>query len=293
MAGLELNQPPKSGSARPSLLDRLDLALLRLAKRKRAHFDDSPQFYEEFFAERDLSAYIRDIRHVWRFSVMRRTFDRTFPGGRATVVDIGSGLGASLFHLPEECLYVGIDISEAALEHARRIHASRKSIFRRGGFPDLPVDSDECDFALCLEVLEHVPDDVQALREIARILKPEGFLLLSVPNTYYWPSYRSLIGHYRHYSRASLDAVLDGAGFEIVERYPSFRGFWRIYYYVYVVLRMFEAMVRQVGREHYSVYESSLYRSFGHRALRRLEIRRGDASDSTFLLCRNSERSVK
>jgi SAM-dependent methyltransferase len=280
---------PDLSSLRPSLLDRLDVAVLHLAKRKRARFDDSSQFYEEFFSERDLSAYMSDIRHVWRFNVMRSTFDRVFPDGRATIVDIGCGLGASLFHLPDECVYVGIDISEAALENARRIHANRRSIFRRGGFPDLPMDSDECDFALCLEVLEHVPDDAQALHEIARILKPQGFLLLSVPNTYYWPSYRGLIGHYRHYSRGSLDTLLGVVGFEIVERYPSFRGFWRAYYYAYVVLRVFEGIVRQSGRKHYSIYESRLYRLLGHRALRLLDARHGEASDSTFLLCRNSE----
>lgn len=264
-----------------------------MAKRKRARFGDSSQFYEEFFAERDLSAYRRDIRHVWRFSVMRRAFDRTFPGGRATVVDIGCGLGASLLHLPEDCAYVGVDISDAALGNAQRIHANRRSMFRRGGFPELPVGADECDFALCLEVLEHVLDDARALGEIARILKPGGFLLLSVPNTYYWPAYRDLIGHYRHYSRASLDGLLDSQGFEIVERYPSFPGFWRAYYYTYVVLRVFEAIVRHVGRHDYSIYESRLYRSLCHRGLRRLETKHCDSSDSTFVLCRNSERLVK
>ena len=57
------------------------------------------------------------------------------------------------------------------------------------------------DVALCLEVLEHIEDDQRAVREIHRVLRPDGLLIAAVPYTYYWPQYLKLLGHFRHYTR--------------------------------------------------------------------------------------------
>jgi SAM-dependent methyltransferase len=46
---------------------------------------------------------------------------------------------------------------------------------------DIPVPDSTFDAALCTEVLEHVPDPIAVVRELARILKPGGRLLLSAP----------------------------------------------------------------------------------------------------------------
>ena len=46
----------------------------------------------------------------------------------------------------------------------------------------LPLPSNSVDVVLCYEVLEHVPDESRQLREIHRVLKPQGELILSVPN---------------------------------------------------------------------------------------------------------------
>jgi SAM-dependent methyltransferase len=46
---------------------------------------------------------------------------------------------------------------------------------------DIPVESESFDAVLCTEVIEHVPDPISALREMSRILKPGGTLLISAP----------------------------------------------------------------------------------------------------------------
>src|SRR3954447_6422448 len=45
----------------------------------------------------------------------------------------------------------------------------------------LPHGDHELDLILCSHVLEHVPDDVQAVRELARVLKPDGVALIQIP----------------------------------------------------------------------------------------------------------------
>jgi SAM-dependent methyltransferase len=70
--------------------------------------------------------------------------------------------------------------------------------------------------AVALNVLEHINDDVAALRSVARLLRPGGAVVLIVPA---FPSAMSrfdrAIGHVRRYRRATLSAVLTDAGLTV------------------------------------------------------------------------------
>ena len=50
-----------------------------------------------------------------------------------------------------------------------------------GSLVDLPYKDGEFDFVFCTEVLEHIPDDARAIREISRVLRPGGLTLISTP----------------------------------------------------------------------------------------------------------------
>ena len=265
----------------PGVFDRLDLLLLRAAKRRRARWEDDVPFYEAFFTDEDVDKYARDLRAVWRFRVLQRAFEHAVPSGEAVVLDVGCGLATARAHLPERSQYVGIDVSEQALALARA-GAGEGADLRRGGFPRLPVDDESCDFAICLEVLEHLAGDAQAVAELHRVVRPGGHLFVSVPSTYYWPEYRQLIGHVRHYTPDSLERLLAVHGFAIVERYRQFGTLWRLYHYAYVVGRLAEAL----ARNRWSFYDSALYRRGARRLLARLERTTATTSSSTFVLTR-------
>jgi SAM-dependent methyltransferase len=70
------------------------------------------------------------------------------------------------------------------------------------------------DTALCLEVLEHVPDPFQATREICRILAPGGVLIISVPHL---SRLHAEPHDYYRYTRYGLRRVLEQADLEVVE----------------------------------------------------------------------------
>jgi 2-polyprenyl-3-methyl-5-hydroxy-6-metoxy-1,4-benzoquinol methylase len=77
----------------------------------------------------------------------------------------------------------GVDISEVAVESAR----ARGVDARVASLADpLPYPDASFDVVICLEVLEHLVDPAVVAREIARVLKPGGFALLSVPNSAFW-----------------------------------------------------------------------------------------------------------
>ncbi|MBA2371140.1 MAG: class I SAM-dependent methyltransferase, partial [Chloroflexi bacterium] len=74
------------------------------------------------------------------------------------------------------------------------------------------------DSILCLNVLEHIEDDEDALQRFRRQLRPDGRLLLLVPaHRFLFGGYDRAAGHLRRYDRATLRALLHRAGFEIEE----------------------------------------------------------------------------
>lgn len=75
------------------------------------------------------------------------------------------------------------------------------------------------DVVTALDVIEHIKDDGKALRDIHRLLKPNGRLLLTVPShPWLYSLHDAATGHYRRYTSASIQNVLTEAGFTVVEQ---------------------------------------------------------------------------
>lgn len=104
-----------------------------------------------------------------------------------SVLEIGSGAGEYLNSLNgNEGTRVGLDISQTALKIANANSTGARFLCSKA--EALPFPSKTFDIAICCEVIEHVDDPQKTIKEIHRILKPEGILFLSFPN-YYNPIY--------------------------------------------------------------------------------------------------------
>lgn len=75
----------------------------------------------------------------------------------------------------------GVEYDSRKVEKAR-LNPELKDRIRQGDLEALEFSSDSWDYALLNEVLEHIPDDHKALKEIYRILKPGGYLFVFSPN---------------------------------------------------------------------------------------------------------------
>jgi SAM-dependent methyltransferase len=152
-------------------------------------------------------------RHELRESLLLDELLAADPGPR--VLDVGAGSGTFTNRLAAKGFDVtSTDVTDEALG-VLRARVSGKVV--RADATSLPFPPSSFDAIVFGEVLEHVEDDVGAVREAARVLRPDGILAVSVPRNPAWYSNSDRwAGHFRRYERQELlDRVTTG-GFEIV-----------------------------------------------------------------------------
>ena len=171
----------------------------------------SPEFAHLFAAE---------DRHFW-FRARNRVLGRVvgqlvahLPAGYR-VLEAGCGNGNVLRVLEEVCAggeVIGTDLMPERLQYAgRRTHCR----LVQADLHDLPFDT-PFDLIGLFDVLEHLPDDRHALRDLRAALAPAGTLLLTVPaHQRLWSYADTFAGHYRRYSPRQLEQALADAGFRV------------------------------------------------------------------------------
>lgn len=142
------------------------------------------------------------------------------------VLEVGSGIGSMTRFFSSRDLVVATDIDSTYLAQLRNGFEHLPHV-RVCQF-DLAADhvSDDVgtgfDTVLCLNVLEHIEDDLVALRRIYDILAPQGRLVLIVPGlSSLFGEIDRAIGHHRRYERGELHRKLEATGF-IVEHLSAF-----------------------------------------------------------------------
>jgi SAM-dependent methyltransferase len=152
----------------------------------------------------------------------------------AAILDIGCGFGwFERFALEAGARsIVGIEPSEEDLKAARRGIDDTRASFTSGSVLELPFPAETYDIVVMWEVLEHLPvgSEPEALREIARVLRPDGSLFLSTPNAAVIAELtdpaRWLIGH-RHYRPEAVAKFASDAGLQ-PDRVIVRGGYWEI-----------------------------------------------------------------
>src|SRR5689334_9695378 len=122
-----------------------------------------------------------DERHWWyrgRLRIVTNEVERIGLPPNARILDAGCGSGSVLGHLRAFGEVTGADVSPLAVAAAR---ARRTGEVVQASIERLPFPDGSFDLVTCLDVLEHTPDDVAVLRELRRITRPGGHVLLTVP----------------------------------------------------------------------------------------------------------------
>ena len=140
------------------------------------------------------------------------------------ILDIACGGGALSLKIAEKgCEVCGVDISEDAINSAKRL-AEREKIaceFEIGSAEDLPYPDGYFDKVICSSSLEHFKDDIRALKEMHRVLTPNGKVVLTTDSFNYPVSeelkekHREIAYVVNYYTAEKLKERFEIAGFEI------------------------------------------------------------------------------
>jgi SAM-dependent methyltransferase len=157
----------------------------------------------------------------WWFRARRRVLKALLDHGIGwenvtRLLEIGSGSGANLAALyPEEVELTGIEPDGASADLARERGIAT---IHTGVLEDAPrlLGGESFEAITLFDVLEHVEDDRAALGILNGLLKPEGWLVLSVPAyQWLWSRHDDVNHHFRRYTRPMLVNRIAEAGFQV------------------------------------------------------------------------------
>jgi SAM-dependent methyltransferase len=165
----------------------------------------------------ELQTHELEDQHWW-YRGRRRIIDRLMrsfelaPG--AQILDAGCGSGRNMVDLARLGAVTGVEIADASVERARGRDVGEVV---QCSITELPFADGRFDVAVCLDVIEHVEEELVALREMHRVVRPGGWLLITVPAyQWLWSEHDVINHHQRRYTRATLSAAAAAAGWETV-----------------------------------------------------------------------------
>jgi ubiquinone/menaquinone biosynthesis C-methylase UbiE len=171
------------------------------------------------------------------YALKRQAVIDSVSGANRLVLDIGGGMGRMSIPLSQRHFVTLTDLSRQMLELARP-WASERLVLRQANAGSLPFVDASFDFVLCIDVLPHLLDPLEALAEAKRVMRPGGTLLVDVTNSNpMWTlAYPRYLGRrpdrwlkvwaaggvlpewrhrVRHHRRADLVRMIAAAGFEL------------------------------------------------------------------------------
>jgi SAM-dependent methyltransferase len=165
----------------------------------------------------ELQTHQAEDRHWW-YRGRRTVIEGVLRGlglpAGARILDAGCGSGRNMLDLARHGTVTGVELSPASAALARARQAGE---VYEGSVLEMPFPDGSFDLAVSLDVIEHLEDDLSALRELRRAVAPGGALLLTVPAyQWLWSGHDVINHHHRRYTRRSLQRVAEQAGWHQV-----------------------------------------------------------------------------
>ncbi|HWA61829.1 MAG TPA: class I SAM-dependent methyltransferase [Caulobacteraceae bacterium] len=169
--------------------------------------------------DRQVYERMRDLEesHWWfsaRRAILSDQIGRLGLCDRAKVLEVGCGTGGNLKMLSRFGAVTGLEPDDEA-----RAYAAEKggAPIVAGGLPDgIGLGRRRFDMVAALDVIEHVDRDGEAIGAMARMLKPGGFLVTTVPAYgWMWSRHDDLHHHKRRYRLGEFRALFEKAGLKV------------------------------------------------------------------------------
>lgn len=160
-----------------------------------------------------------EARHWWfvgRRAVIRTLLDKLPLPANARILEAGCGTGGNLYLLSQYGEVAAFEPDQVARQFASTTFPT--GAVTEGSLPDrLGAVEGNFDLVVALDVLEHIEDDVNAAATLMHLVKPGGFLVVTVPAIRrLWGRHDLRLHHVRRYNLPALRRLFNAQGFEIV-----------------------------------------------------------------------------
>ena len=231
---------------------------------------ESPEYYNQIYNKNYFNGgvyknYLEEELYRRQLFSTKMKLIRKYIPGEGSVLDVGCGMGFFLMEMKNKGYHVdGLDISKYAANLASE--KLNTSIFS-GDLTNASLESKQFDIVTFWDVLEHLYNPVESLKEVSRIIKNNGVLVIETLNIscftakilkekwpLYYPPY-----HLYYYNYRSISRLLENTGFRIIKSFPvqtyikSFSGYRALRYFHYPVIRelaglLFDDVVIYIAR---------------------------------------------
>lgn len=135
-----------------------------------------------------------------------------------TILEIGCGTGMLTKFLSNYGTITGIDISPEAISFCQK--QGLEKVFKADiNSMDITPHRSKYDLVVASDVLEHIQDDMQAMKNIKKMLKESGRFLLTVPaHKFLWSEHDEALHHKRRYHSLEITKKLKDAGFTVAKK---------------------------------------------------------------------------
>ncbi|MBW1836677.1 MAG: class I SAM-dependent methyltransferase [Deltaproteobacteria bacterium] len=166
--------------------------------------------FQDFFKE---GRYILLKNYLYNYLLRKMAVEKHLQNpAPGLILEVGSGISPVMTRTTR---IIYTDLSFSALRILRDTH--QKGWYITADCMHLPFKSGSFACTICSEVLEHLPDDRNALREMARVLRKAGHIILTFPHRKrYFANDDRFVNHLRRYELHEMQDRLSAAGFKPV-----------------------------------------------------------------------------
>lgn len=197
------------------------------------------QVLKKFPVLRLLFYKVLDLMFLRSWYVRRelRELRKKFGEKKISIYDAGSGYGQYSYFMAKHlqpCEIYSVDVKEDWIKDNKDFFALQKINSVSFAVEDLTAINhrDRFDLIVCVDVMEHIPDDVKVFQNYSNALKKDGYLLINTPSIYggsevYHDEDESFVGEHARsgYSKEDFESKLHPLGFKTIQSKYTY-GFW-------------------------------------------------------------------
>lgn len=207
---------------------------MKLSEAAVIHRNVPPDWYQRGIREN----LFQKFWHYRRFRNIGKLIEPT--GGK--ILDIGCADGTMTKFILERSgaeLVVGIDVLQSSVDYARKRFKGKKLKFLVADAGKLPFQNNEFDAVFCLDSIEHFFDPEKVVREIRRVLKKNGYLVILVHTNnplfriiwFFWENTKGWVWkgtHVQKFKGEQLRKLIKDAGLEMIVEKKFLLGMYRV-----------------------------------------------------------------